>query len=160
MLQSVIPGQGLPTQIGATVGTMKGANNSGPPLSYSLIDPKPFPATSYYRLKQTDFNGHYEYFNPVALHNDNSAGDLRVNAAGPIPFSDEFNFDFNSALASPVTISLITSNGAVVFQDKTDSSPGSNLFRVSNIANLPHGIYFLQLTQDEVQTQPTNMIKK
>ncbi|MEX1002309.1 MAG: T9SS type A sorting domain-containing protein [Crocinitomicaceae bacterium] len=39
----------------------KGAGNSSQTLTYSEIDRNPFIGVSYYRLKQTDFNGKYEY---------------------------------------------------------------------------------------------------
>lgn len=42
-------------------GHVNGAGNSMNTLSYSFTDHHPYPATSYYRLKQTDFDGHFEY---------------------------------------------------------------------------------------------------
>ncbi|HEX5001106.1 MAG TPA: T9SS type A sorting domain-containing protein, partial [Bacteroidia bacterium] len=39
------------------VGTVNGAGNSSTSLTYILIDSDPLPGTSYYRLKQVDFNG-------------------------------------------------------------------------------------------------------
>lgn len=38
-----------------------GAGNSSRMIDYSSIDPEPLPGISYYRLKQTDFNGQYSY---------------------------------------------------------------------------------------------------
>lgn len=38
-----------------------GAGNSSTFLNYSWIDSNPFNGTSYYRLKQTDFDGQFEY---------------------------------------------------------------------------------------------------
>ncbi len=43
------------------VNTIKGAGNSSTLLSYSTVDSNPFQGTSYYRLKQTDFDGQFEY---------------------------------------------------------------------------------------------------
>ncbi len=37
--------------------TVSGAGNSTAPINYAEVDPLPFVGTSYYRLKQTDFNG-------------------------------------------------------------------------------------------------------
>ena len=41
---------------------VKGAGNSTEILRYETIDKRPLVGTSYYRLKQTDFNGDYAYF--------------------------------------------------------------------------------------------------
>jgi hypothetical protein len=43
------------------VGRIDGAGNSSSLLSYSTIDKDPYFGTSYYRLKQTDFMGQFEY---------------------------------------------------------------------------------------------------
>ncbi|MEM6803716.1 MAG: T9SS type A sorting domain-containing protein [Bacteroidota bacterium] len=40
---------------------IKGAGNSYHPISYQTEDVNPYAGTSYYRLKQTDFNGQFSY---------------------------------------------------------------------------------------------------
>jgi len=54
-----------------TVCLMKGAGNSSAVLSYSAVDPTPVQGTSYYRLKQTDFDGKctYSQLVPVSVNN-------------------------------------------------------------------------------------------
>lgn len=42
--------------------------NSTSMIHYSAQDYEPFPGLSYYRLKQTDFNGDYTYADPVSVH--------------------------------------------------------------------------------------------
>ncbi|MBN8702050.1 MAG: T9SS type A sorting domain-containing protein [Bacteroidetes bacterium] len=49
------------------VATVDGAGNSSQILNYATIDTKPFQGTSYYRLKQTDFDGAYDYSELVAV---------------------------------------------------------------------------------------------
>ncbi len=50
------------------VGYMNGAGNSSSPLAYKLIDSSPeLEKVSYYRLKQTDFDGQYAYSNIVLV---------------------------------------------------------------------------------------------
>jgi hypothetical protein len=50
---------------------IKGAGNSQTILNYNTIDNSPFSGLSYYRLKQTDFNGEFEYsaIEPVKFKN-------------------------------------------------------------------------------------------
>lgn len=52
------------------LGHVQGAGNSSIPLSYSFNDIRPLDGVAYYRLKQTDFDGKFEYFRPVAVHYD------------------------------------------------------------------------------------------
>ena len=48
-------------------GRIGGAGNSNTQIDYRFIDENPFIGTSYYRLKQTDYDGRYEVFNPVSI---------------------------------------------------------------------------------------------
>lgn len=56
------------------VSTVDGAGNSTSTLHYADIDESPYMGVSYYRLKQTDFNGDFSY-SPIAsveVFNENS----------------------------------------------------------------------------------------
>lgn len=59
------------------IGTVLGAGNSNSPISYRFIDNKLSGVTSYYRLKQTDFDGKFSYSNVIAI-NDNT-NDININ---------------------------------------------------------------------------------
>ena len=48
----------------------EGAGDSNQTLHYSLSDVNPLPGRSYYRLKQTDFNGTFEYSEVVSVLRD------------------------------------------------------------------------------------------
>lgn len=50
------------------LGKIQGAGNSNELLSYNFSDRNPVRGISYYRLKQTDFDGKFEYFAPVAVN--------------------------------------------------------------------------------------------
>lgn len=60
------------------VGIVDGAGTSITPMEYFAIDPFPYPGLSYYRLKQTDFDGTYKYSNLVALNNTNEGVEVLV----------------------------------------------------------------------------------
>lgn len=49
------------------IGTVKGTGNSSVEKSYTFTDYKPIEGISYYRLKQADFNGKFEVFNPKSI---------------------------------------------------------------------------------------------
>ncbi len=50
-----------------SVATVNGAGNSSRLLNYFTVDNNPLIGTSYYRLKQTDYDGKFKYFNWVAV---------------------------------------------------------------------------------------------
>ena len=45
-----------------------GAGDSSTPLNYSEIDNNPYPGISYYRLKQTDFDGQFSYSKMISIN--------------------------------------------------------------------------------------------
>lgn|GEM_PF-835930 len=49
------------------LGFVDGAGTSSRPLHYSFTDYNPMAGVSYYRLKQTDYDGKFEYFGPLAI---------------------------------------------------------------------------------------------
>lgn len=49
------------------VSQVDGAGNSSTVLNYTTVDLYPYPGTSYYRLKQTDFNGDHTYYDLVEV---------------------------------------------------------------------------------------------
>ncbi len=81
-----------------SIARINGAGNSTKPLSYSFIDTKPYRGISYYRLKQTDFNGTFEYSKIIRVEyivfGDES--DVLVYP-NPAPGSN-FNLRFNNSV--------------------------------------------------------------
>jgi hypothetical protein len=52
------------------MGFVEGAGNSSVPIDYSFSDLNPLDGLAYYRLKQTDFDGAFKYYGPIAAHYD------------------------------------------------------------------------------------------
>jgi len=49
------------------IGRLPGNWNHNNRMEYSFIDEEPVTGISYYRLKQTDYDGNHEYFQPIAV---------------------------------------------------------------------------------------------
>ena len=60
-----------------------GAGTSTQPIYYKTIDYQPLTGTSYYRLKQTDFDGQYTYSSARAVNNSASAFDALLAFPNP-----------------------------------------------------------------------------
>lgn len=67
------------------VGVIDGAGNSSVPLFYSFTDQNPYHGISYYRLRQTDFNGEISYSEIRAVEITSASGFI-LNAF-PNPFN-------------------------------------------------------------------------
>lgn len=54
-------------EVFSSIGQVNGRGTTSQDYTYSLIDPNPFYGTSYYRLKQTDFDGTFTYSNIISV---------------------------------------------------------------------------------------------
>jgi len=78
------------------VANVDGAGNSNALLNYSTSDNEPSSGVSYYRLKQTDFDGNFSYSNVIEV---DFVGRLADNVTiYPNPFYESVNIRINDAL--------------------------------------------------------------
>ena len=122
-----------------TVVNVSGAGNSNTLLSYSAIDDHPFPCVSYYRLKQTDFNGKFTYSNIVEV---DFVSQLSVDVnIYPNPFSTSATIVINDASQlNNYDLRIYNNLGKEVIN--TIISNQSTTFETSD---LPSGTYFYKV---------------
>lgn len=122
-----------------------GAGNSNKTETYTSTDLNPLNGTVYYRLKQTDFDGMFEYFNVVAVNLEKES--THKIAVYPNPANAntsvavEHNFSHNNSI---VTISVKNIEG------KEMTSFVSGNFK-NTIEGLPKGLYFVTVSTDSTQ---------
>jgi hypothetical protein len=127
------------------VGTKSGAGTSSTAHSYSLVDESPYHGLSYYRLKQTDFNGSYTYSTIVAVNMENGPFEIIVF---PNPSNGEFNISVKSE-SSEVLVVLYDAMGKEIFTKVLLSGvSGDSVFAVDPAAKLAPGIYIISASAD------------
>ncbi|MEO1053459.1 MAG: LamG-like jellyroll fold domain-containing protein [Bacteroidota bacterium] len=124
-----------------TIATIKGAGNSDLELSYETTDNQPLFGTSFYRLKQTDFNGDFEYFDPIPV----TVGGKEAFAIYPNPATDELNILFKRDV-SRFSASLKNLIGQEQPVEHQFSSNGLRL--LTN--KLAEGVYLLEIMADGI----------
>jgi hypothetical protein len=110
-----------------------GAGNSTTLLNYSEVDLQPLDGVSYYRLKQTDFDGAFEYSDirvvssaadaQVLIYPNPSKGSIQISASAPI-----------------TNIKLVAGDGKIL-----EEHPSLNELKLE----LTSGIYHLQYVYNE-----------
>jgi len=96
------------------VGRVKGAGNSIERLSYDLLDLAPYSGVSYYRLKQTDFNGDYTYSELRAVE-FGGAKFVQDSKLYPNPTNgDELYFNLVSEESGRLELEIRTMEGELV----------------------------------------------
>lgn len=134
-----------------SINLQRGAGNSTVTLFYSAEDNSPMNGYSFYRLKQTDYDGHYSYSDVETVKNGDApelAG-IEIKTVSPNPFSENLKMDFISKTSEPVNIVMINTSGQIVFQNQIHSNEGYNSFDFPDVAMLSRGIYFVSLTAGE-----------
>jgi ice-binding like protein/type IX secretion system substrate protein len=120
-----------------TVGTVAAQRNPGSLQSYTLTDSVPGHAISYYRLKQTDFNGNYKYGDIIYIEKCGTIA-AEILTVYPNPSAGIFELLFSGNRNEIYSTEIFNSSGQKVykssgFQSKLDLS-----------AEKP-GIYFIQI---------------
>lgn len=117
--------------------------NSSSPLSYRSWDEKPLPGISYYRLKQTDFNGDFTYSNivPVEFGVNGTFEITNVYTEGGAGMT-QLEFMYNSE--APLDILITDLAGRVVYS-RTNVNAGIGLNSFDIHRPLTPGVYMMTL---------------
>ena len=131
-----------------TIYTVDGAGNSTELLNYSYVyNPKAFNMYSpqYYRLKQTDFDGGYEYSGIISLScKSNEWISYFIN---PTQNNTLIGF-INSPIKTITLIQLYSETGQLITQSNIPLKDGSNLINIDNLS-LSVGMYLVRLNADD-----------
>ncbi|NQX96534.1 MAG: T9SS type A sorting domain-containing protein [Flavobacteriales bacterium] len=129
-------------QIFEVVGIINGAGNSSANLNYDLEDETPYKDLSYYRLKQTDFDGGYEYSDVIAVNIESNFGEIGIF---PNPILNNSFLAFNSNLNGTAEIIVYDATGRKVIAKAYNVQEGNNKFNLPT-AELSKGMYFLRIS--------------
>ncbi|PKP45928.1 MAG: hypothetical protein CVT95_07900 [Bacteroidetes bacterium HGW-Bacteroidetes-12] len=124
------------------VSIVKGAGNSSAFQDYNSLDEKPYIGTSYYRLKQTDFDGSFEYSNMVPVRVEKEISDVTIY---PNPVSGNGTLSLNVLEKGITTIVIYDIAGRQVYSQQHNTNKGANT--ISLETNLfSNGMYFISVT--------------
>lgn len=129
------------------VGVVDGAGTTSQLNSYSLEDKYPYIGTSYYRLKQTDFDGNYEYSDMVAVSCSDSDDNEFELVAAYDDGTGNMNIAFNASEGEKYTATLFDIQGRLLIEESGRTYSGTNQVKL-NVANYARGIYMLTLRNE------------
>lgn len=124
------------------IGRVDGAGNYTGTLNYRFNDVKPLQGVSYYRLKQTDFDGAYTYSHTVAVSMDVKTG----LSMYPNPTSNQLNIGISNA-EDDTYIQIVDLGGREIYRTIITANGGSEQRLTLNVKDLmPAGIYLVNVT--------------
>ncbi len=129
-----------------TVGEVAGNGNSQHQIEYSYTDASVSKVenTVYYRLKQVDFDGAYEYSDIRVVRFDAVGNDMQL-AAFPNPLNDELNVMLSLPSGEKYQLQVTNLQGALVHQRNHVFSSGLHTLDLSQWNS---GMYIVEVISD------------
>ena len=140
------------------VSQVNGAKNSTQTLNYSVIDTNPYGGISYYRLKQTDNNGDFKYFQIVPV--ENKIAEIIISNIHPNPTTTgNFSFDVYSPNKGTLRIQLIDNVGRSIFDNTQCINDNQTKINIET-TSITSGVYILKTSILETGVILVNKIIK
>ena len=127
------------------IGWVAGIGNTTTEQRYELIDKNPSSGLNYYRLKQVDFDGKFDYSNIIVIDVESRISNLEVY---PNPTAGKLNFkeSINGNLTVRNTL------GQIVYQNQMETVQQLDLFF------LPVGTYLLEYVDQDKSLQISKFV--
>jgi hypothetical protein len=127
-----------------------GAGNSNQLIEYFESDYEPLEGISYYRLKQTDFDGKYSYSNivPVKYHTDDTGEGTISLFPSPIRPGEVLNIEFEDIFESELLVVLRDIQGKEFFSKVVINIEDGKLIGVPIETTIPKGVYLITATSE------------
>lgn len=134
-----------------------GAGTSTSTLHYDKFDYDPYAGVTYYRLKQTDYDGQYMYSQTIALNR--GLREAIVSELFPNPANNSVNFELNTPKSGLVQVQLYDNAGRLISTSNFEAHVGSNNFQL-DLSELARGVYSTVIRFEHLEnTQIKQLIK-
>ena len=119
------------------IGRVSGAGTTQQPQQYTLMHAEPTAGVNYYRLRQVDFDGQYEYFGPVSVRLPGSTAVLQLY---PTTARNQLTLEFTNPKREAGAFLIFNTLGQL--QRRIPHDGGSTRMPV-DVSTLPAGQYTL-----------------
>ena len=135
----------------------QGAGNSYQVKEYYEIDHQPVRGVSYYRLKQTDYDGQYSYSNMVSVKLVKNAGfSIFPN---PVQKGKNIQLRFDEVAEEKVVIVLRNTKGQELYTKTLQNMEGKLVVDLPIETELTSGLYFIAASTDNQIYSKKIMVK-
>lgn len=128
-----------------SISTTDGAGTSESILHYSDVDLNPYQGVSYYRLKQTDFNGDFTYSNIVSIA-DNEDTSSAFNVFPNPGNGSIINVSFPGIENEEILVTLYNATGQEVFSKVIINTENQTITSIEPSVKLASGVYLVTAT--------------
>jgi len=124
-----------------------GAGNSNVNIEYVETDYNPYDGISYYRLKQTDFDGNFEYFNIVPVKVDLSNKSQMSLFPNPLRRGEELRINLEG-IKEDVLIVIRDAKGQEFFSKAEIHFEENQLVAIPIDVDIPAGLYIVTASSE------------
>ncbi len=134
------------------IAQVSGAGNSNQVKSYEYICTSSKEYPEYYRLKQTDYNGSYEYFKPITI--SCTTNEEAIFEIYPNPFKDNFTIFYSNGADETAIISIFDAFGKLVYLEQANE-----IVHKVSVEDFAKGCYIVQFRTNNF-TKTVKLIKQ
>jgi len=127
------------------IGYVNGVGTSTETVLYSFTDYKLENGLIYYRLKQIDFNGSFNYSNEVSVEVSFTPSKYILHQNYPNPFNPSTKIKYELPFDSEVSLTVYSILGDKVATLLNEQKSAGSYEIEFNAANLSNGVYFYEL---------------
>ena len=128
------------------IGQVSGNGTKSCRSDYQFCDEKPGPGITYYRLRQVDYDGNFNYSEKIAV--ENTYDDFEVISFSISENSFEGELILNNKGRESLNILICTSNGQIVSDCQIFPDNGFQIIPVP-LKNVSSGIYLLKISDGQ-----------
>ena len=136
------------------IGRVRGAGNSNINQHYSFTDPTLNDKTTYYRIKQVDYNGQHTYYRVFASNCYNNEFEVVHTQLN----SNNLDLIINSFEQENIVVYLYDIHGKLIIQENKTLGIGNNKLNVSQF-NISSGVYLISIV-GEVHHYQSKLLKR
>lgn len=133
------------------IGEVKGYGTTQTQVDYDFQIEEPPVGISYYRLKQVDFDGQFEYSDIVSAQFENKGATIGTIYPNPSR-SGLVSLDISAEVSKNVQISVFNASGQLIRDQYRQVEQGNNQLSF-DFSSLMAGIYILKIGNEQVPTQ-------
>ncbi len=125
------------------IGQVRAAGNSLEEKQYRFTHYTPSQGVNYYRLKQVDFDGIFEYFGPRKVQIINKG----ISSLYPIPSQNFITLEYSSLTSDNISWNIMDASGRILKNGNVQVESGLNQIEIQHL-DLPSGVYIIQIHQN------------
>jgi len=127
------------------IAQIDGAGNSNQITNYLYTDENVSNTTTYYRLKQTDFDGNFQYFTPVSVNCGTENEEMNI-AIYPNPFKEVVNLDVSQFGYPQAQVVIYDVLGNKLLKQEFTLIENNSFSASFDMKKIACGVYFVEVT--------------